>query len=114
MSQFNDSLKEMFWKIINFFMSKIKRNVLHKYQYVSDSALNSCPCSTQSHPAYPGQHHKRFYTDLFPDDGHNDGRNMLRLNKLCINICTFVICWFFLLVCYYMFRLFKAIVMILH
>jgi len=40
MSYFNDSLKELFWKIINFCMSKIKRNQLQKYQHVSGYILS--------------------------------------------------------------------------
>jgi len=39
MSHFNDYLKELFWKIINFCMSKNKRNLLQKYQYVSGYIL---------------------------------------------------------------------------
>ena len=44
------------------------------------TAFSSCPDSTQPQPAHPGQHHTRFYVVCSPDDGHNDARNMLRLD----------------------------------
>jgi len=47
---------------------------------LSHSAYSSCPSSTWPRPTQPGKHHTQFYTVCSPDDGHNDARNMFRVN----------------------------------